>query len=54
MLESLKIDLSPGLEARSRWKNLRIVLAFWIQKAQNSGSIGCPPELQAAGAGLAR
>ena len=52
--ESLKNDLSAGLEAASRRKYLRIVLVIWSQNAQTTGSIGCPPEQQAAGAGLVR
>ena len=47
-----KIDLFPELEVASHPKNLRIVLAIWVRNVQNTGSIGCPPDQQAAGAGL--
>ena len=47
-----KIDLFPELEVASHPKNLRIVLAIWVRKVQTTGSIGCPPDQQAAGAGL--
>ena len=52
--EFLKNDLSAGLKAAPRRENLQIVLVIWSQKAQTIASIGCPPEQQAAGAGLVR
>jgi hypothetical protein len=47
-----KIDLFPEREVAPHPKKLRIVLAIWARKVQNTGSIGCPPDQQAAGAGL--
>ncbi len=52
MSEFLKIELLPELEVAPHRKNLRIVLVIWTRKAQTVGSIGCPPDQQAAGAGL--
>ena len=50
----LKIGPFPVREGASDPKKLRIVMAIWIRKAQNNGSIGCPPEQKAAGAALGR